>query len=102
MKKFAYAAALLVGLVGSTTLAATASDVSKAIETAVAANDKAASVGGEWRDARMFIEEAKKAAQSGDHEKALKLTNQAKLQGELGYQQAIAEQKKTFPPAHLR
>lgn len=65
--------------------------VQKAIDDAVAANKKAASVGYEWRDAGKFIKEATKAAEEGDKEKALSLANKAKSEGELAYQQGMSQ-----------
>lgn len=68
---------------------------------AKAALKKAASVNGVWRDTGKLIEDAEKAAQSGDYAKAIKLAEAGKNQGELGYQQAQA-QKEATPPSYLR
>lgn len=65
--------------------------VQKAIDEAVAANQNAASIGYEWRDANEFIEEAKKAAEEGDKEKALSLANKAKSEGDLAYEQGLSQ-----------
>lgn len=70
---------------------------------AIEALDKAASVGGEWRDARWTKSKAVKCgddkmsilaaaeceAEAGNYDKAVKLAEKAKMQGELGYQQAM-------------
>lgn len=70
---------------------------------AVEALDKAASVGGEWRDARWGKSKAVKCgdkkmsilaaaeceAAAGDFDKAVKLAEKARKQGELGYQQSM-------------
>lgn len=64
----------------------------KAIAAAAAACKKAASVGGEWRDVGKFIKQAKAAAKAGDDAKAIKLADKARVQCELGYEQAIHEQ----------
>ncbi|MDH5613489.1 MAG: hypothetical protein OEY35_00475, partial [Gammaproteobacteria bacterium] len=62
---------------------------------------KAASVGGEWRDTGEILEKAAAAAKSGDYETAVKLASKAQHQGELGYQQAMAE-KGAQPPSYMR
>ena len=62
-----------------------------AIKAAEAARKKAASVGGEWRDIGKFIKKAKKALKKGDEKTALKLANKARIQGEDGYTQALAQ-----------
>lgn len=77
--------------------------------------DKAASVGGEWRDTRWakstfvkwtntdgssvkgsYVGIAEKAAAAGKYEKAVELLKTAKFQAEMGYQQAM-EQKNAGP-----
>jgi nucleoid-associated protein YgaU len=69
-----------------------------AAEAAIAAADaalkKAASVGGEWRDSRKILKKAEAALKKGDYAKAIKLANQARRQGELGYAQAMDEMEK--------
>ena len=81
-----------------------------ALKAANAALDKAASVGGEWRDSRWkkskyvkwknpagktlkgsYVGIAKMAAEAGDYGKAIKLLKVAKKQGELGYAQAMGQ-----------
>jgi nucleoid-associated protein YgaU len=70
-----------------------------AAEAAIAAADaaikKAASVGGEWRDSRKILKKAEAALKKGDYAKAIKLANQARRQGELGYAQAMDEMEKS-------
>lgn len=69
-------------------------EVAAAIKEAEAAIKKAKSVGGEWRDsAGKYLKNAKAAAAKGDDKKALKLAKTAKFQGEMGYQQAKAQEK---------
>ena len=63
----------------------------QATQDADAAIKKAASVGGEWRDSRKIMKKAAEAAKAGEFDKASKLANKAKQQGELGYAQAMAE-----------
>ena len=63
-----------------------------AIAAAEAALDKARSVEGEWRDAKkQMVKKAKAAASKGEFDKAVKLANEAKFQGEMGYKQAMDE-----------
>ena len=85
------------------------------LKETIAAADKAASVGGEWRDLRWkkstyvkwtqpdgstvkgsYVEIAKKAAAAGNYEKAMSLLKTAKFQAEMGYQQAM-DQKDAKP-----
>lgn len=86
-----------------------------ALAAANEAADKAASVGGEWRDTRWkkssfvkwtspagetvkgsYMGVAAKAAEAGDYNKALELLETAKFQSEMGYTQAM-EQKNAGP-----
>jgi hypothetical protein len=62
-----------------------------AYAAAKAAQRKAAAVGGEWRDIGKFLKQAEQAAENGDPAKGIALANQARLQGEMGYQQALAQ-----------
>lgn len=71
---------------------ADAATATAAIKAAEAALDKARSVEGEWRDAKKkMVKGAKAAAAKGDFEKAIKLANKAKFEGEMGYAQAMAQ-----------
>ncbi len=74
-----------------------AAKAEQAIADAEAARKKAASVGGEWRDTGKMIKEAQDLVKTGEYDKAIKLANQARRQGELGYEQAVAEKNATFP-----
>lgn len=79
---------------------------------AVAALDKAASVGGEWRDARdkkakvakcgdkklSYLLAAECHAANGDYTNAIKNAEIAKFQGERGYEQAMGQ--KNAGPRH--
>ena len=71
--------------------AADQSDFDKAYEAAVAAQQKAASVSGEWRDTGKFLKEAKKLAGAGDFEAAVKLAKKAEQQGHRGYEQMTSQ-----------
>ena len=66
-------------------------EAESAIAAAIAAVDRAASVGGEWRDTRAIIKEAQAAAKAGHEAEALKLAQRALEQGELGYTQAVGQ-----------
>ncbi|NOZ52847.1 MAG: hypothetical protein GXP08_06845 [Gammaproteobacteria bacterium] len=64
------------------------------IEEAELALKKAASVGGEWRDSKKkYIKGAKSALSKGDVKTALRLANKAKFEAEMGYKQAMEQQK---------
>lgn len=71
----------------------TQQDYEAALKAAKAAQEKAASVDGEWRDTASIIKKSEDAAKKGDFVKATKLANQAKLQGEMGYKQTIDQEK---------
>lgn len=88
------AGALMIPAAGT---AMAADDAEKAsyettLAAAKAAQKKAASVNGEWRDVGSFIKDAEKAAESGDYKTGLKMAKRARVQSELGYEQAM-EQK---------
>ena len=73
---------------------ADAAAAKSAIEAAEASLKKARSVEGEWRDAKKkMVKKAKAAASKGEFEKAIKLANKAKFEGEMGYM----EQKNAGP-----
>jgi hypothetical protein len=67
------------------------------IEAAEAARRRADSVGGEWRDTATMIEQARALMEAGRYAAAIELANDAKRQGELGYDQALGEQNADFP-----
>lgn len=69
----------------------------QAIADAEAARKKAASVKGEWRDTKKMIAEADGLMKSGELDAAIKKANQAKRQGELGYEQALGQRGADFP-----
>jgi hypothetical protein len=67
-------------------------DVEQLIKDAEGSIEKAASVGGEWRDSqKKYLKKAKAALSKGDIETAKKLAKHAKFEGEMGYQQAQAQ-----------
>jgi len=95
MKKLATFAAILL-LVGCASTSGTkmpgAGDYDSLVKEATASIKKAGSVGGEWRDSKKYLKKAAKAAKAGDLEKAAKLAMTAKEQGDLGYEQAKAQE----------
>ena len=72
-------------------------DATAAIDAAESARKKAASVDGEWRDVGKTLKKAKAAADAGDYAKAEKLADHARVQSEMGYQQAIEQQDFKLP-----
>lgn len=62
-----------------------------AYQAAETARQQAAAAGYEWRDTSKLLSEAKDAAAAGDYAAAVKLADEAKLQGELAVQQAAHE-----------
>lgn len=72
------------------------------LSAAKAAQKKAGSVGGEWRDVGKFIKEAEQAAANGDFDQAKKLAQEAKTQSELGYEQAVSQKGKAGNPSYLQ
>ncbi len=97
------AVAIVLGLmVGSTAplageMKVDAATASEAITRAEAAQKKADSVNGEWRDTGKFIKNAKKAAEAGDYAKAIRLAKKAESEGNLGYQQAVSQSELKIP-----
>jgi len=76
---------------GDSQPASATQDPQQAIEEAVQAQKKAASVGSEWRDTQSLIDKAREAAGKGDSTTALKLAAEAKFQGEQGYIQGTSQ-----------
>ena len=79
----------------------TAQQFAELLEQARAAQKKANSVDGEWRDVEKTLKAAEQAAQQGDLKKAEKLAVKAKLQSEIGYQQAVAQKGSIKEPSFL-
>jgi uncharacterized lipoprotein NlpE involved in copper resistance len=69
-----------------------------AMAAAKAAQKKAASVDGEWRDIGKMLKEAQAEADNGNFEAAIELANEAKFQGVMGYEQAMAQKNVGNPP----
>ncbi|MEN8174466.1 MAG: hypothetical protein ABFS23_01800 [Pseudomonadota bacterium] len=96
------ATAALFFLAASPSFAASKADFEKEYAAAEAAQKKAASVGGEWRDVGKFLKQANAAAKSGDYETAVKQATKARRHGELGHEQAVAQQGKDVTPSMVR
>ncbi|KAA6183798.1 hypothetical protein F2Q65_14695 [Thiohalocapsa marina] len=67
------------------------------IASAEEARQKAASVGGEWRDIGSMIKSAQTLAGAGEFDQAIEAASAAKFQAERGYEQALAERNADFP-----
>lgn len=99
MKKFAViAAALTLTACASTGPTATAPEAAAAdydtlVKQAEAAIAKANSAGNEWRDSRMFLQQAAEAKAAGDMDKAVKLAKKAKSEGDMAAEQGAAHAK---------
>lgn len=72
------------------------------IDAAEKAREKAASVGGEWRDTAKMIKNAQTLAGAGEFQKAIEVASAAKFQAERGYEQAIAEKDAGIPDYMVR
>lgn len=92
---------LLIATSGIALAGADQAQAEQAIAAAEASRKQADSVKGEWRDTGKMIKQAEKAAKEGKFDDAVKLANKAKRQGELGYEQAISQQKLVMP-SYLR
>ena len=92
MKKLAIVASLALALGTSSAFAATQQEAAHAILEAVKMNNKADSLGFEWRDTyKKVIGPAKEAYHKGEYDKAIELANKAKAEAELGIQQAESQ-----------
>lgn len=86
----ALAAATLLGTGCATQTVSKPADAESAAAAIAAAETSraaAAAVGYEWRDTAQMIEEAKKASEAKDFDKAVKLAREAELQGKNGVAQ---------------
>ena len=89
MKRTVLIASLILAFGSSSAFAATSKDAANAINDAVIANNKAASMGYEWRDTyKKLLGPAKKAYHKGDFAKAIKLSKIAASHAKLGVIQA--------------
>ena len=87
----ALAGLLATGCSSYETKVAGPEDYKKAVTSAKLSLDKAKKMHYEWRDSRKILKKAEQAAKSGDYNKATKLANRAKRQGELAVVQASAQ-----------
>jgi len=72
------------------------------IAAAEAAREKAASVGGEWRDVGDMLKSATTLAGAGEFDQAIEAASAAKFQAERGYEQAMTEKDAGFPDYMLK
>lgn len=94
---FLFIAPVLASKTDDTSVDQLAIKAKEAITAAMAARNKARSVEGEWRDTGKLIRKAKAAYKAGAYERAIKLAQDARIQGELGYAQAISQQELKMP-----
>lgn len=91
----------LAGLLTSVSIPAQASADAEAfgqsLQAAKAAQKRAASVKGEWRDTGKLIKKAEAAAKEGKYDEAIKLADQARRQGYLGHRQAVSQRNVELP-----
>lgn len=78
----------------STDSQVTAETAAQAIASAEAARAKAAAVGYEWRDTGALIDDARKAAEAKDYNKATNLAKEAENQAVSGVKQYELEKSK--------
>lgn len=71
-----------------TPVLAQASSFESAVKEAKIEIDKAKAVNYEWRDSRKMLETAEKLNKEGKTDKAMKLVEQAKMQGQIAVSQA--------------
>ncbi len=90
-KKYLVLAVAGALMMGSTAFAADKAAAEKAIADAKTAAKMADSVGGEWRDTGKTIKKAEAAAKEGDFDKAVKLADTARYEGEIGLAQAESQ-----------
>lgn len=67
------------------------------LAAAKAAQKKADSVGGEWRDIGEFLQKAEELAKKNQWSEAIQLTEKARKHSELGYVQALDQKNADFP-----
>ena len=91
IKNVAAGLLISVSLTGFSGPIAASTTAAEAIDAAIGAQKKAASVGGEWRDTSKMIKKAKALLAEGKTEEAKKLAEKAMQQGFLGYEQATAQ-----------
>jgi rhodanese-related sulfurtransferase len=89
--------ALLAALPATNALSATRAEAEQAIAEAEEARKKAASIGGEWRDTAKMMDKATELLDTREYTKAIEIADEAKLQGDLGYEQAMEAKDAGFP-----
>jgi hypothetical protein len=93
MATVVFAGALATGCATtSTNNAAMEAEYQQAMAAAETARQQAATIGGEWRDTGKIMKQAEEAAAKGDYDTAVSLAEKARVQGVLGYEQAMSQQ----------
>ena len=77
-------------------------DYEERLETAVAAQKKAASVGGEWRDIGKMLGQAGAFAEAGDYEGAIKILEVVEHQSLFGHKQMTSQAGKVGPEPYMQ
>lgn len=93
---------LSLGILPGTVFAASQADYDKALQAAKAAQQKAASVDGEWRDMGKMLKEADKLAEAGKFEEATALVRTVEQQGHRGYEQMTSQAGKVGPEPYMQ
>jgi len=88
---------VMIALPVTSAWSATRAEAEQAITAAEQARKQAATIGGEWRDTGKMIKEATSLLDTREYTKAIGIANKAKRQGELGYEQALSQEKATMP-----
>jgi len=94
------ASLVLAVFISTIAVAADKASYERLLAESTAAHRAARDAGGEWRDIRTLIREARRAATSGNYARATELLEEAKFQSEMGLQQAI-ENATAGNPAYL-
>ncbi len=88
---FVFVILLALFFVAPASSAETEASFNDAYQAADRARKKAASLGHEWRHTRKLLKRAKAAAKKGDYDKAVRLANQARFEGDAAADQAMSQ-----------
>ncbi len=92
----------LCGIVPGALQAADQESFDDALAVALAAQEKAASVSGEWRDVGQFLKDAQEKAAAGDFAGAIALAKKAEHQSLRGYEQMTSQAGKVGLDPYLQ
>ena len=101
LKKYLVLLAAAALMASASAFAADKAAAEKAIAEAKEATKAAGAAHGAWRDTGKIIKKAEAAAEAGEFDKAVKLADTAKFQGEMGLAQAKS-QVGTGNPVYLK